>query len=192
MGILDWLLGNTDPACHWIADSNVPIELDLDKCALCGIRLGDRCERIARLGPPDNPRPSKEEAYHYGKHGFYIDADNQSVCGFTVVFDKTAVEDKTTEFHGAIVYKGQPIDLCASIRESDFRQLFGDPYWRDADDAEHLLFYELGQVEWQVEFAKEDGLRVLTILTPPMLSDPEQRAMYNVDKPWPPRRLSGR
>ena len=186
MGLLDKLFGSSDPSTQWKADPDIPIELDLGRPALCGIQLGDHSDRIARLGPPDNPRPSKDETYRYDRHGFVIDANDRSVCCFTIAFDKNAPDVETEEFRGTVLHKGQPIDLRASTCEDEFCQQFGAPYWRDVDDQEHLLFYEFGKVEWQIEFGNKGGLRVLTIVTPPLLSDPEQRENYNIDRPWPP------
>jgi hypothetical protein len=186
MGFLDKLFGGGDPALRWEASPSVRIELDLDRPALCGIRLGDNSDRIAMLGRPDNPRPSKDEQYVYERHGFWIDACDRSICSFTVIFDATASELTGEAFSGTILDKNQPIELNASTDEAEFRRRFGEPYWRDVDEKECLLFYEFGQIEWQVEFGKGDGLRVLTIVTPPLLSGTEQRAAYHVGKPWPP------
>jgi hypothetical protein len=64
---------------------------------------------------------------------------------------------------------------------------FGEPYWRDADADEVLLFYELPEVEWQLEFPLPAAtLSAMVIVTPPLLADRQQRHHYGLDKPWPP------
>lgn len=186
MTFLDRILGRSDPASQWVADPSVSIELDLDKPALCGIRLGDHSDRIERLGPPDNARPSRDEKYDFSRLGLSLDAEAHSVNCFTVVFDEAAEGVVAGRFGGEIRYGGQRVALDSATTETEFRRRFGEPYWRDVDGKECLLFYEFGSIEWQVEFALTGGLRVLTVVTPPLLSDEEQRRRFRVDKPWPP------
>ncbi|MGD8453370.1 MAG: hypothetical protein PVJ57_16280 [Phycisphaerae bacterium] len=186
MPLWDWLFGGKDPSADWVADPAVAHVLDLDRPSLCGIALGDSADEIARLGPPENRHATRDEQYSYDKHGFTIDVDERAVSGFIIFF----VEVKglrCTPFSGEAVHAGQTFTLSAETREGEWRERFGEPYWRDADKGEILLFYELGDVEWQVEFDRTGHLRVLNIVTPPMFNDARQRAAYGVDKPWPPR-----
>jgi hypothetical protein len=69
----------------------------------------------------------------------------------------------------------------------EFTDKFGQPYWKDVDAEETLLFYEFLPVEWQVEFGADGMLRALTLVTPPMLGEPADRDAYGVTKAWPPR-----
>lgn len=186
MWILEWLFSGNDPATKWVADPNVKRVLDLDRPSLYGIALGDSVSQVERLGPPRNRNASKYEEYDYGDRGFTINATQQAVCGFTLFFVENDRESRCAPFSGTITHRGSRIVLSGATSERAWRELFGEPYWRDIDDKEILLFHEWGEVEWQVEFSRDGGLRVLIIETPPLLSGPDQRAAYGVDKPWPP------
>ncbi len=187
MGLWDWLVGGKDPAADWVADPSVESVLDLGRPSLCGISLGDSVSQVERLGPPDNRNASKLESYVFRDRGLMIEADEGIVVSFTVFFD----EDKSTEgcspFSGITMRGDRQITLSHDTSEREWSELFGEAYWRDVDDGEILLFLELGQVEWQAEFTTDGDLSVLTIVTPPTLSKPDQREAYGVDKVWPPQ-----
>ncbi len=64
---------------------------------------------------------------------------------------------------------------------------FYEPYWRDSADEEgSILFYEFGEIEWQVEFDQADSLRCLIVVSPPLMNDEEQRRAHGVNEPRPP------
>jgi len=116
-----------------------------------------------------------------------IEADEGTVVSFTVFFDEDNCAERCTPFSGITLHGDHQIALSHATSEREWRELFGEAYWRDVDDRETLLFHEFGQVEWQAEFATAGGLRVLTIVTPPLLDDLDQREAYGVDKAWPPQ-----
>ena len=78
-----------------------------------------------------------------------------------------------------------PLRLSNRSSESDVQALFGQPYWRDQDEDEIILFYEFPGVEWQIEFDLVGALKHLRVGRP-LLADAEQRAAYGVTKHWPP------
>ncbi len=188
MSLWDRLFAKSDPTREWTAQPGLKVLLDLDKHTLCGIRLGDPVDRVSRLGTPDNLRPTKYEDYAYDTLGFDIGAREGMVTGFTLLFDPEAAgfEEDVRPFGGGVRWRGESCKLSSDTRAAQFIERFGEPYWTDRDDDEILLFYEFGEVEWQVEFGADERLVMMIIVTPPLMADAEQRENYGVDKPWPP------
>lgn len=184
MGFVERIPGGKDPDSDWARDVDLDLVVDLDNHTFCGIRLGDQPEAVAKLGSPDAFN-EQTGAYQYPSDGFDVEITNGVIDCFFLTWgapDRGAYKP----FEGGFIHKGEPVELGAATREADFTARFGDPYWRDEDDDEILLFYEFGNVEWQVEFDKEGALKTLLITTPPLLAKPDQRESYGVDKPWPP------
>jgi len=92
------------------------------------------------------------------------------------------------KFQGNFLVNDKPVTLTSQTTQSEIRELFGSPYWTDHDDGEIILFYEYqrGKIELQFEFPDGDSLGYLTLIHEGILSCPEQRKSYGVDKPWPP------
>jgi hypothetical protein len=89
-------------------------------------------------------------------------------------------------FPGRFKLDGRAIDLGLQTTESEIRALLGEPWWRDEDEDEVILFYEDGRVERQFELTKSGTLTVITLMLSPLMADREQRKAYGVTKPWPP------
>lgn len=91
------------------------------------------------------------------------------------------------DFKGTFVVEGNPLNLDTTTSPDDIREQFGDPYWTDQEDGEVILFYEYhgGDIEVQYEFPDGVQLGYITVAQAGVLSDPEQRKSYGVDKPWP-------
>lgn len=87
-------------------------------------------------------------------------------------------------FPGSFIFHRQPLLLSDHWTEQDLK-IFGEPYWRDADNDETILFFEHGEIEWQVELGADGRLQAL-VIGEPILADREQRAAYRVTRPWPP------
>lgn len=187
MGLLDRLFGNRHPALQWQAAPDLQIALEMSVPALCGIRFGDHADRVARLGPPDEVigKEGECESFIYTRLGLQIDASERSVDSWGVYFEPAEYQAQMAAFKGFVSDRDQALSLSPATTLRDFKKHFGEPYWEDVDEVENLLFYEFGQIEWQVEF-KQERLTVITMATPPLLSDAGQRAAYQVSKPWPP------
>lgn len=89
-------------------------------------------------------------------------------------------------FEGRIQYQGRLHQFSRRTTKEEVLTLLGPPYWIDEDADEFILFYEFGEIEWQVEFDERGRLKVLLIATPPLLADPGQRKSYGVTREWPP------
>jgi len=186
MSILDKLFRRSHPSDNWQAVEGLPLVLDLDRHALCDVRPCDPTEWLSRLGPPEDRKALKDDRYCYYSLGIEFDPACDSIEGFAVVWNDV-LDEKFQPFPGTVKWRGREYRLDTATTEADFIAVFGEPYWRDQDDMEVILFYEFrGDIEWQVEFTLDDSLKEIIVTTPPMLSNPEQRAAYAVTKPWPP------
>ncbi|MCB9853428.1 MAG: hypothetical protein H6819_10065 [Phycisphaerales bacterium] len=183
MGLFDALFGKVDLCKDWVADPDLKLEVDLSRQSISGIKIGGPVDDLARMGPPDNRKATKLEHYIYAASGLEFNSRDGRVDGFLLAIQRTGV---LQPYKGGFCYQQKSIRLGAATSVDEFIGLFGKPFWRDEDDSETLLFYEFGTtLEWQAEFDGSGKLRVFSIVSPPLLSDPEQREAYGVDKTWP-------
>jgi hypothetical protein len=181
MTILDWLLGRKDPSAAWTADPNLVLEVDLSASTICGVGMGESFRKLAPLGPPENAWPSREESYKWPSRGVEIQGTGKEGIDTIILF---WWRDRVP-FRGRILWKGRALDWSASTRRTDVEALFGPPYHVD-EDVEPVLYYEHGNVEWQIEFAQDGGLNEIMLTTPGLYADPEWRKRSGIAKPWPP------
>lgn len=69
MGLLDNLL-NRNPTADWRAQPGLALVLDLDEESFCGIRLGEKAERLEKLGPAEDAAKARIRRYRYTSKGF--------------------------------------------------------------------------------------------------------------------------
>jgi hypothetical protein len=183
MSLLDSLLNRSNSTRAWVADPAVSLVLDLDTNRLSGVGIGDRFDKLSFLGPGKGKRSAP---ITFVEKGLQIDIDaNELVESFAFYFGH-AQEAEFGRFQGVVQYRRTPVPLDSSVNEETIRNLLGEPYWRDQDEEETILFYEPAGGEWQIEFESDDRLKCLRIVNPPMMSDAQQRTAYGVTKPWPP------
>lgn len=185
MGLFDDMFGAPDPTRHWQGTGGLVPDVDFSTHALCGVKIGDPAAWLTKLGRCEDQAAAKEGEFRWYTKGFAVDVDDFAVSAFIVHFD----DDRGESYHpfsGRCVLDGREVTLSPKTTENDFVKIFGAPYWRDLDSDEVILFYEFGQTEWQVEFTKDRTLRLVLVLSPPMLEDEEQRKTYKIDRPWPP------
>jgi hypothetical protein len=189
-GLWQFLSGSRNPTRHWHADPARAITLDLDEHRLCGVGIGELMQTLAFLGPA----ASWSYEWEFPHLGITLLEADHGLAEFAVYFGRPTAFTRTSRqfrpFSGSIAYRGTSLELSAEHDESSVRSLFGEPYWRDADEEETILFYEFasraGEREWQIEFDAAGLLRCLSI-GKPLLADPEQRVAYQVTKDWPPK-----
>ncbi|MEW6348510.1 MAG: hypothetical protein AB1646_05575 [Thermodesulfobacteriota bacterium] len=187
MGIFDRIFGAPHPSDSWKPSPGVALVLDLERHALCDVRIGDPVEWLAFLGPPQDRKALKDGGYTYPSRGLEIWADDGIVKDLVVRWIDEVSTSHFEPFPGECRFRGRPIVLNSGTQEGDFVKFFGAPYWRDVDDMEILLFYEFpAEIEWQVEFTLGGGLKGMMITTPPLLSQEDQRQAYGVSKRRPP------
>lgn len=186
MSFLDKIFRKPHPSDNWQASEGLPLVLDLDRHALCDVRPRDPVEWLSRLGPPEGRKALDNDQYCYYSRGIESDATGQAIEGFVVVWNDV-LDRQFQPFAGIVKFHGREHRLGTATTEADFVAIFGEPFWRDRDEIEVILFYEFrGDIEWQVEFTLDDSLKEIIVTTPPIMSNSEQRAAYSVTKPWPP------
>jgi len=181
MGILDWLLGRKDPSAAWTADPHLSLDVDLSASTICGAGMGAGFRNLSSLGPPENAWPSREESYKWLSRGVEVQGTGKEGIDTITLF---WWRDQPF-FKGRILWKGKLLEWSESTRRPEIEALFGPAYHVD-DDPEPVLYYEHGNVEWQIEFAEDGGLHEFMLTTPGLYADPEWRKRSGITKPWPP------
>jgi hypothetical protein len=190
VGLFDRILGKKHASLSWQSVPGFEIQLDLDTHAICRCRIGDPIEWLSPLGPPEDSKSLREQRYRYYSKGMDIGEEEGKVADF-IVFWIDYLGTGFKPFKGLVISRGKRIELDSRTTEKDFVNLFGDPYWRDQDEEEIILFYEFqGDIEWQVEFTQEGNLKALRVVWPPLMAEAAQRELFGVNLPWPPRRAS--
>ena len=159
---------------------------DLDRLELGGVDLGEDVERLSFLGR------SESRFFDYPSKGLQLDVDEGSFAGFTLalrrgVYLGSRPGGRVQAFAGSIVIKGRNWRAHEFVGERDFLEVWGEPYWRDEDDEEILLFFEFPDLEITVELTLAGVPQVLIVSTQPLMADAEQREQYGVTASWPPR-----
>jgi hypothetical protein len=186
MGLLDFLFNRSYPTSDWQAFDGRELHFDFDKNALCNVAIGDRMERLRFLGPVEDPPEARQDHLVYRSKGFYVDLEDGRIASYLLTWNDPSCHTTHPTFTGKCLLHGQEIALSWETSEQQVIDSLGEPYWRDEDEDEVILFYEHDQIEWQVEFEKGCGLRAITVVSPPMLADKQQREAYRITKPWPP------
>ena len=169
----------SNPTRGWREDQTRALELDLDRQHFCGVVIGEPLQRLALLGPATRWSYDLE----FPRHGITLCGERSiQEIGF---FFGHPDEPRQGEYRGRIVHRGAELTLSCRDDESRLIGRFGEPYWRDEDADETILFYEFSAVEWQLELGHDGCLKCFS-LSQPLLSDPAQRTAYRVTKPWPP------
>lgn len=169
----------SNPTRLWRDDPTRAIELELDRQRFCGANIGDPLDRLAHLGPAAH----WSHALEFPHHGLCLRGE-RTIDEISFFFGHVD-EPQQGSYRGRIVYRGEELSLSCRDDEPRLVARFGAPYWRDADADEAILFYENGNVEWQLELGGDQCLKCFS-LSRPLLADPAQRAAYGVTKSWPP------
>jgi hypothetical protein len=186
MGLFKIFTPKADPILAWKTESGLvaDFEFDFDLHALCGIKINDPVSLLWKLGPSEEKGAEANGDINYFSKGVQVSAENGTINSF-VLFWNDDRRKQFLAFNGVCRFHGQKIELAAGISESGISKIFGEPYWRDEDNNEIILFYEFGAIEWQIEISRQEGLAAIVVLTPPLLADEAQRAKFKVTKPWP-------
>lgn len=188
--MFDLFRWQTHPTKHWREDRSVRLLADLDRFALGGVGLGEDIERLSFLGR------SESRFFDYPSKGLQLDVDEGRFTGFTLALRRDVylgayLRGRVQAFAGRICMNGRSYASHQFRGERDFLENWGDPYWRDQDDEEILLFFEFPKREITVELTLRDEPQVLIVTTQPMMADAEQREQYGVTARWPPWQQGG-
>lgn len=181
MSLKNRLLGRKNRTARWQKEPSLPLVVELDKHAFCGVSIGEHIDQLSGLGPSENIY-NDSGIYYYLKQGFYLVADNDLLE--TLIF-RLLPEEDSRPFTGLWRYQGRNLSISEQTTPKDMRWACGDPYHEFVEDeTEVLWFYEFPGVEWQVSW-RADGLLESVEIGIPELAYPEARALYGVKNPWP-------
>ena len=192
MGLLDKFRAKTNPTGVWQAEpsAGTAVDFDFDTHSLCGIKLGDSVALLYGSWGRRRTRRNSARAHSPIIPGdFRRESENGVIVCFSLFWNQ-AQHRPFAEFAGVCRHRGQVLPLKAGTSEPGIRKYFGEPYWRDEDEDEVLLFYEFKNLEWQIEISRREGLTTILALTPPLMAERKQRDAYKVTKPWPPMSIS--
>lgn len=163
----------------------VSLLADLDRLELSGTKFGDDIATLSFLGF------SQTGSFDYPAKGLRLDAENGRLVGFVLALRDEAYlgpteETRVREFPGQIRIGGRNLYAHQLTTEAQFESAWGEPYWRDEDPDEILLFFEFAEGEIQIELSLEGVPRVIVVTPQPLMADPEQRSRYGVNRRWPP------
>lgn len=184
MNFLKKIFSKNDITEKWVAEDNLKIKINLSNNSLCNAKIGKPIEWLSKLGPCEDKKAFENGLLHYPSKGLKIGFQGDLITDYTIIFDES-LEEGFKAFNGNFIYNDEEILLNNKTTQTDILNLFGEPYWKDTDDYETILFYEFKDIEWEIELSLDHKLKAILIVSPPLLSDESQRKAYKVTKPWP-------
>jgi hypothetical protein len=130
MGLLDNLL-NRNPTADWRAQPGLALVLDLDEESFCGIRLGEKAERLQKLGPAEDAAKARIFSYRYTSRGFYCE-EEQGRFVEVVLWYGAALEGQA--YAGPIRRNATPVVFTTATTEAELVALLGQPDERESTD----------------------------------------------------------
>ena len=123
MSLLDSLL-NRNPTQDWRGQSGLTLVLDLDEESFCGIRLGEKAERLQKLGPAEDAAKARIGTYRYTSHGYYCE-EEQGRFAEVVLWYGAALEGQS--FSGAVRRNGVAVVFGPGRRKPRSWRTWGLP-----------------------------------------------------------------
>jgi len=157
MGLLDNLL-NRNPTKDWRAQPGLALVLDLDEESFCGIRLGEKAERLQKLGPAEDAAKARVQSYRYTSRGFYCE-EEQGRFVEVVLWYGAALEGQA--FAGPVRRTGANVVFGAGTTEAEVVAHLGPPAKRESSDAEEgmsggaSLTWQLNRTDCVAEFISD-------------------------------------
>jgi hypothetical protein len=172
MGILSFLFGAKAEEKRPV----VPLLVDLGTFTCGTTRLGER----PRLGDEFSSRFNADGVADLKKSGTEL-GTKDGVLDYAHII--------LSSFSGSFSKDGIKLSISTNTTPAEIIGRFGEPYWKEEDDEEIILFYEYsgGRIELQFEFPGKKNLGFVTLCRNGVLSDAAQRKAYGVTKEWPPR-----
>ena len=172
MGLLSFLFGVKAEEKQPVA----PIAVDLAAFTCGTTRLGER----PRLGDEFTSRFNADGVADLKKSGVEL-GTKDGVLDYAFITLKS--------FSGSFTKGGTKLPISTNTTPAEIIGKFGEPYWKDEDDEEIILFYEYsaGRIELQFEFPGKKNLGFVTLCREGVLSNADDRKGYCITKEWPPR-----
>jgi hypothetical protein len=130
MGLLDNIL-NRNPTRDWRAARGLELILDLDEESFCGIRLGERADRLQRLGPAADAGAARIGEYRYPDRGFTCREEQGRFVEVELAYLMDAPEP---HFKGAIRRRGHTTSFSDETAEHQLVEHLGPPDERKEDE----------------------------------------------------------
>lgn len=156
MSFLDNLL-NRNPTREWRAQPGLELVLDLDDESFSGIRLGERADRLQKLGPAEDATAARRGAYRYWSRGFECREEQ----GRFVEVDAIYTEGVGRPFAGPVRRNGAAATLTPQTTERELVAHLGQPDERESSEAEEgissgaTLTWHLNRTDCAAEFINE-------------------------------------
>ena len=132
MRLLDDLL-NRNPTRDWRAQPGLAPLLDLDEESFCGIRLGEKADRLQKLGPAEDAATARHGSYRYTSRGFYCD-EEQGRFVEVVLWYAASLESQA--FTGPVRRNGAAAAFTPVTTEAELVAHLGPPAERKSSEAE--------------------------------------------------------
>jgi len=156
VSFLDNLL-DRNPTREWRAQPGLQLVLDLDDESFCGIRLGERADRLQKLGPADDAAAARRGSYWYGSGGFLCREEKGRFVELEVVYSV----GEGPPFAGLVRRNGATATLAPQTTEQELLAHLGQPDERHASEAkegfpsEIALTWHLHRTDCVAEFIDE-------------------------------------
>jgi len=152
MGLLDNLL-NRNPTADWRAQPGLALVLDLDEESFCGIRLGEKADRLQKLGPAEDARKARvQKTYNYATRGFSCDEEEGRFVEVTLWY-RAALDGQA--FTGPVRRNGAAVVFTTETTEAELVAHLGpagerEP-WKDPESGGATLTWHLNRTDLVVE-----------------------------------------
>jgi len=130
VSFLDTLL-NRNPTKLWRARHGLALVLDLDNETFCGVRLGDRADRLEQFGPAEDAKRAREGVLRYDARGFEIWTEENR---FTDVMLQYGIA-LHTPFAGTVRRRGAEASFTPETTEAELVRFLGAPDEREVTEA---------------------------------------------------------
>ena len=178
-----------DPSSSWVLDPSRALDFDLESRTLAGVGLGDPADRLAFLGPAEDPLAAAEGRLYYYTSGMEVQVENDRVILFRFVW-RDELGEGFNPFPGRIFHAPTGMEIGRDSSELALRRACGVPFLRTRDAEGVCVFYETEDAGWDAEFTLRGDMKQLTLYSPPLsedekkLLDPETAG--EVEEPPPP------
>jgi hypothetical protein len=156
VSFLDNLL-DRNPTREWRAQRGLELVLDLDDESFSGIRLGERADRLQKLGPAEDAAAARRGEYRYRSRGFVCREEQ----GRFVELEALYGVGEGQPFAGLVRRNGATATLAPQTTEPELVAHLGKPDERDASEAEEgipsraTLTWHLNRTDCVAEFIDE-------------------------------------
>ncbi len=182
LAMLDFLFRRGNPTNNWRRSSGLSLTAELAIPALNGVALGSPFDQLSSLGRNDD---TQYGTLCYYDLGIGVDcAQDGAIHGYTVVLADE--NDKFQPFCGTLRWNDGQIGKV-ELRQDRLQSMFGEWYWLDEDEDELIAFFEYPSHEMQVEISQCGAAKRIILIRDRLMSKPDQRESYGVNKAWPPQ-----